>query len=200
MIYFDICAVIILLMLVFSVFFRKMTVGLTNRLFMILIFVTLATAVSDIFSAVIPYGGRSAAVLRSAFQYLYLLLRNSMSPVYILYLISLTDTWHKLSKSLVFKLFLTVPYLTIIAALVSNFFTGAVFSFDENGVYTRGSVMPVLYVCSFIYLVTGIGYIIIYKNLFKAEKLLSLCAIFPPRRTFPPACRGIPTVLPARRP
>ncbi len=179
MIYFDICAVIILLMLVFSVYFRKMTVGLTNRLFIVLIFVTLATAVSDILSVVVPYGGGSASVLCSAFQYLYLLLRNSMSPVYILYLISLTDTWHKLNKSLVFKLFLVVPYSVILVTLVSNFFTGAVFSFDGNGAYTRGPAMPVLYVCSFTYLVTGIGYIIRYKKLFKAEKLLALCAIFP---------------------
>ena len=39
--------------------------------------------------------------------------------------------------------------------------------------------MFVLYVCSLLYFITGMGYIIRYKNLFKAEKLLSLCAIFP---------------------
>ncbi|MDE6763262.1 MAG: EAL domain-containing protein [Oscillospiraceae bacterium] len=180
MIYFDICAVLVLCMLLFSAFFRKMTVGLTNRLFITLLFVTLATAVSDIFSVVVPYSkGELTGTLCAGFQYLYLILRNSMSPVYILYLISLTDTWHKLNKSLAFKLFLIIPYSAIIVTLVSNAFTDAVFSFDENGAYTRGPAMPALYVCSFIYLVTGICYIIRYKDLFKTEKLLALCAIFP---------------------
>lgn len=180
MIYFDICAVLILCMLLFSVFFRKMTVGLPNRLFIVLIFVTLATAAADIFSVVTPYReGTFIGTLCCGFQYAYLFLRNAMSPVYILYLISLTDTWHKLKKSLAFKLFLVIPYSVIIITLVSNAFTGAVFSFDGNGVYTRGPAMFVLYVCSFVYLITGIGYIVKYKKLFTSEKLLSLFAIFP---------------------
>lgn len=180
MIYFDICAVLILCMLLFSVFFRKMTVGLPNRLFIVLVFVTLATSAADIFSVVTPYReGTFVGALCCGFQYAYLFLRNTMSPVYILYLISLTDTWHKLKENLVFKLFLVIPYSVIILTLISNAFTGAVFSFDENGAYTRGSVMFVLYVCSFVYLITGIGYIVRYKNLFTPEKLLSLFAIFP---------------------
>ncbi|MCM1023388.1 MAG: EAL domain-containing protein [Prevotella sp.] len=180
MIYFDICAVIILCMLLFSVFYRKMTGGLTNRLFIILISVTLLTAAADIFSVAVPYSEETyVGIICSAAQYVYLALRNSMSPVYIIYLISLTDTWHKLRKSLVFKLFLCIPYSVVIVMLIVNVFTGSVFTFDESGAYTRGSAMPVLYVCSFVYLVAGIGYIITYRKLFKAEKLLSLCMIFP---------------------
>lgn len=167
-------------MLLFSVFFRKMTVGLSNKLFIVLLFVTLATAVSDIFSVTVPYTeGEFIGTVCSICQYVYLALRNAMSPVYILYLISLTDTWHKLNKNLAFKLFLVIPYSVIIITLIVNAFTGTVFGFDENGVYTRGPAMPVLYVCSFIYLITGIGYIIKYRCLFKSEKLLSLCMIFP---------------------
>lgn len=177
---FDICAVLILCMLLFSVISRKMTVGLSNRLFIVLLCVTFATALADIFSVIVPYreGELIGAVSRGC-QYAYLFLRNAMSPVYILYLISLTDTWHKLNKNLIFKLFLIVPYSVIILTLVSNAFTNSVFTFDENGVYTRGKAMPVLYVCSFIYLITGMIYIIRYKRLFKAEKLLALFAIFP---------------------
>lgn len=157
-----------------------MTVGLSNRLFIVLLCVTFATALADIFSVIIPYReGKLIGAVSSGCQYIYLLLRNAMSPVYILYLISLTDTWHKLNKNLVFKLFLIVPYSVIILTLASNAFTNSVFTFDENGVYTRGKAMPVLYVCSFIYLITGMIYIIRYKRLFKAEKLLALFAIFP---------------------
>ena len=167
-------------MLFLSVISRKMTVGLSNRLFISLLSVTFTTALADIFSVVVPYReGELIGAVSCVCQYVYLLFRNTMAPVYILYLISLTDTWHKLKKSLAFKLFLVIPYSVIILTLVSNAFTGAVFSFDENGAYTRGSAMLVLYVCSLVYFITGMGYIIIYKNLFKTEKLLSLCAIFP---------------------
>ena len=177
---FDICAVLILCMLLLSVVSRKMTVGLSNKLFMTLLSVTFITALADILSVIIPYrGGEPIGTVSAGCQYVYLLFRNTMAPVYILYLISLTDTWHKLKRSLAFKLFLVIPYSAIILTLVSNAFTGAVFSFDEAGAYTRGPAMFVLYVCSLLYFITGMGYIIRYKNLFKAEKLLSLCAIFP---------------------
>ncbi|MBD5139568.1 MAG: EAL domain-containing protein [Ruminococcus sp.] len=179
-IYFDICAVLVLCMIIFSVSSRKMTVGMSNRLFIVLTFVTLAATVSDILSVVVPYSsGGIMNVVCNGLQYAYLALRNTMAPVYIFYLISLTDTWHKLKKNILFKLCMIVPYMVIIAMLISDAFTDDVFYFDENGVYTRGSAMPVLYVCSFFYLAVGCIYVIRYRKLFTAEKLLSLGAIFP---------------------
>ncbi|MDE6598808.1 MAG: hypothetical protein K2K34_01850, partial [Oscillospiraceae bacterium] len=179
-IYFDICAVLILCMLLFSVFSRKMTVGMSNRLFIVLTLVTLATTVSDILSVVVPYSSSGIMnVVCNGLQYAYLALRNTMAPVYIFYLISLTDTWHKLKKNIVFKLCMIVPYMVIIAMLISDAFTDDVFYFDENGIYTRGPAMPVLYVCSFFYLTAGCIYVIQYRKLFTAEKLLSIGAIFP---------------------
>ncbi|MBD5146648.1 MAG: EAL domain-containing protein [Ruminococcus sp.] len=179
-IYFDICAALILCMLLFSVFFRKMTVGMSNRLFIVLTSVTLATTVSDILSVVVPYSSSGIMnVVCNGLQYAYLALRNTMAPVYIFYLISLTDTWHKLKKNILFKLCMIIPYLVIISMLISDAFTDDVFYFDENGVYTRGSAMPVLYVCSFFYLAVGCIYTIRYRKLFTTEKLLSLGAIFP---------------------
>ena len=179
-IYFDICAALILCMLLFSVFFRKMTVGMSNRLFIVLTSVTLATTVSDILSVVVPYSGSGIMnVVCNGLQYAYLALRNTMAPVYIFYLISLTDTWHKLKNNIVFKLCMIIPYMVIIAMLISDAFTDDVFYFDENGAYTRGPAMPVLYVCSFFYLTAGCMYVIRYRKLFTAEKLLSIGAIFP---------------------
>lgn len=179
-IYFDICAVLVLFMIIFSVSSRKMTVGMSNRLFIVLTSVTLATTVSDVLSVVVPYSSSGVMnIVCNGLQYAYLALRNTMAPVYIFYLISLTDTWHKLKKNIAFKLCMTVPYLVIIAMLISDAFTDDVFYFDENGAYTRGPAMPVLYVCSFFYLAVGCVYVIKHRKLFTAEKLLSLGAIFP---------------------
>ncbi len=175
--YFDICAVLILCVLIFSVFFRGMTGGLSNKLFLILLLVTLAASASDVLTVAVPFN--SNAYVNYAAHFLYLSFRSMMVPIYILYIISLTDTWHKLKHNTPFKILLIVPYAAVLAALALNSFNGAVFGYTENGDYKRGPMIVILYIASFIYLIFGFYYLIKYRKLFTAEKLISLCAMFP---------------------
>lgn len=179
-VYFDICAVMILCVLIFSIFFKGMTSGASNRIFMCLIFITFFSAFSDLLTLKVPYEeGTAAAVLNYGFHIAYLAVRNLMVPVYAVYLISLTDTWHKLKHSAMFKIMFSLPYAAVIAVLIVNAWNGSVFFYDESGGYKRGPLIAVLYVSSFLYLVYGMFYLFRYRKLFTLEKLLSLFAICP---------------------
>lgn len=179
-VYFDICAVLILCILIFSAFFRGMTDGLPNRTYIALVSVTLAATLFDIVTVAVPYRENTAAAWINYGAHLgYLSMRSAMVPMYILYLISLTDTWFKLKNSKSFKIQLIIPYAAIIIALVLNGFNGAVFRYNADGSYRRGSALALLYICSLLYLVFGMGYLLKYKRLFSFEKLISLFAIFP---------------------
>ncbi len=127
MFYFDLCAVLILCVLLFSVFFRGMAGGgLQNRLFTALLALTLVVATLDLISITLPPSDGVLHILNYCSQFAYLALRNAMAPVYILYLISLTDTWFKLKKSVSFKVQLVVPYAVVVLMLIINIWNGSV--------------------------------------------------------------------------
>ncbi len=178
--YFDICAVLILCVLIFSMLSRGMTVGLSNRILIILMLVTLTASMFDVLTIAVPYRvDTNAAYINYAAHFMYLSIRLLMVPIYILYLISLTDTWHKIGKKRAFSVMLALPYAAVIFVLVMNSFNGSVFYYAENGDYKRGPAIAVLYISSFLYLIYGAAYLIRYRKLFTSEKLTALFSIFP---------------------
>lgn len=180
--YFDICAIVIMLILFASIFLHKMTRGRINRSFLYGIVCCLLAAVFDVccemYGIWIPIR-RENTVLRYIFYYGYFLFRNMTAVVYVAYLISLTDSWHKLSESLWLRLTFMVPYITVLLSLITNPWTKWIFYFDENLQYSRGDGIYILYACSFIYLIIGFCHLIKYRVLFSRNNLLALFSLFP---------------------
>lgn len=180
--YFDVCAVILLIILLYSIFSRKITHSRTNRYFISLLVAALLSAVCDIWSE--AYGtwvpvDASVSPLRQFLFYGYFLTHNLNALLYVLYLISLTDTWHIIDKHLSLKLLLIVPYAVIILTLVSNLFTHQVFYLDEQLHYARGSMLAILYVCAAVYIIYGAVLLIVYRQLFSRNKFIALFLLFP---------------------
>lgn len=180
--YFDVCAVILLIILLYSIFSRKITHSRTNRYFIVLLIVILLSAIFDIWSE--AYGTwvpatSAVSPLRLFLFYGYFLTHNLSALLYVLYLISLTDTWHIIAKKLSLKLLLIVPYMIIIITLLSNLVTHQVFYLDDSLNYTRGSMLTVLYVCASIYIIYGAALLIVYRRLFSRNKFIALFLLFP---------------------
>lgn len=180
--YFDVCAALLLVILLYSIFSRKITHSRTNRYFIALLVVALMSAIFDIWSE--AYGlWVPAAESETSLRYFlftgYFLTHNLNALLYILYLISLTDTWHKVEKHLSLKLLLIIPYAVIVATLFVNLFTHQVFYLDDNLRYTRGSMLTVLYVCAAIYIIYGAVHLIVYRKLFSRQKFVALFLLFP---------------------
>lgn len=181
-IHFDICAVVILAIIAFSMRSRKMTNGTVNRIFLALLGTAFAAALFDIWSVILD-NTPAAANGRLAAKYIsntgYLLMHNLTSVVYLIYIIALTDTWHKLRKNTPFKLLFIVPYAVQVICLSVNPFTQLIFRFDADGHYKRGTLFPILYICAFALMILCQIYLLKYKRLLSKEKFATLFAMFP---------------------
>lgn len=178
-IYFDLCALIITAVAAFSIIFRKMTHGVSNRLFILLVAVVFTDIVFDIWAVSLDIAQSTNLVLRYISHSGYLVFRNLTMPIYTLYIISLADTWHMLKGRFTTAVFITLPITVIIVALVLNPFTKDMFYIDENYVYTRGPMFWVAYICALSYVGFGLFYILKCHKLFRTAHFVSMLVIYP---------------------
>lgn len=180
-VYFDICAAVMLIFLTISIVGKKMKSGAATRLYMYMMVIALLSTVFDIFSVVLqqhPADGDHPHIMILYFaNTMYLLFHNFTVPAYLLFVIGLTDTWHKLKRPVVAAMLL--PTGLLVLALIVNLFTGQIFYFDENSDYTRGPMMFVLYVLAFINIAICTAYIIKYRKNFPRYKFISLLVMLP---------------------
>lgn len=180
--YFDIAATIIQIILFTSLIFRKMLSGRSNRLYALLLLQIILTTITDFWSesfGVWLPAQESNLQLRNVLCYLYFLFRNMTTPFYHLFLYAITDTWHILMKNKWLKLILIMPYTVICCTLFTNPIHHSVFYFDENLVYNRGPLIYILYAASFFYLVIGIVYLVTYKKMLTTDKFVALILMYP---------------------
>ena len=96
---FDIAALIILTLLLISCIARKMTSGTPNRLFLAFISFDLLAVLLDIWAVALDNAGSTSRLALHMAHSGYLIVHTFTVPVYVLFVISLTDTWHKIRKS-----------------------------------------------------------------------------------------------------
>ena len=178
-IYFDMCALILTAVAAFSIIFRKMVHGVSNKLFILLVSILFADIVFDLWAVSLDTAQVSNMILRYASHTGYLVLRNITIPVYTLYIISLTDTWHKIKGKVTTGVFMTFPITLILIALGFNAFTKDMFYIDENLRYTRGEFFWLVYICALSYVGFGLFYIVKYRRLFRTGQFISLLSIYP---------------------
>lgn len=178
-IYFDVCALVITAVAAFSIIFRKMTHGLSNRLFILLVAVVFTDIVFDIWAVSLDIARSTDLVMRYVSHSGYLIFRNMTMPIYTLYIISLADTWHLLKGRFTTAIFITLPITVMIVAVLLNPFTKDMFYIDENYVYTRGSMFWVAYICALSYVGFGLFYILKCNKLFRTSHFVSMLVIYP---------------------
>ncbi|MDE6596286.1 MAG: EAL domain-containing protein [Oscillospiraceae bacterium] len=181
-VYFDVCAFIIMLVLVFSVVSRRMTSGAVNRTFLCFILINLVTNAFDIWAIAMDVSENPqiyALPLRYISHTAYLFLHNTTAIAYYIYIIAITDTWHKLWNIRGQKILIAAVTVFFAALFIINPFTdGLVFYFDENLRYTRGTIFPLLYIFAFSFMLCGTIRLIRYNKLFTREKFRALLMLF----------------------
>lgn len=139
---------------------------------------TILSGAADIWAVVMDNAGTQNLGLRTAAHTLYLLAYNTNSPLFLMYVISLTSTWEKITSNKAAACALALPYLGFIGLLVSNLFTHSIFTFVD-GVYTTTQLSFLPYTIAGINILISIAYIIIYRRLFTARKLIALIMMIP---------------------
>lgn len=178
LIHLDIAALLILVIILISQFTRRMSKGTTNHFFIALVIMTILSGAADIWAVVLDNAGSLNLGLRTAAHTLYLLAYNTISPLFLMYVISLTNTWEKIASNKAAACALTLPYLGVIGLLVSNLFTHSIFTFVD-GVYTTMPLSFLPYTMARINILISIAYIIIYRRLFTVRKLIALIMMLP---------------------
>ncbi len=179
-IYFDICAVVMFAMMLFSVFFRKMVKGKTNQYYALMLIVAAVSAVFDLLAvgadnhATMGYVG-----LKQFLHTGYIIFHNLSTPAYIVYIVTLTDTTFRIRQNKLLMYAAGLPFILVVLASVINLFNGKLFYFDEMERYTRGEWFPLLYISAFFYVSFGWYHIIRYKKLFSGPKYIMLMAVIP---------------------
>ncbi len=172
---FDLAALVVLCVLVMSIVFRKMTKGLTNRLFLLSILVEFVATLFDVFAqAVDVFPGAPPALICFAHTG-FLLFHNAQAPLHVIFVISLTDTWHRVRRHTRLKLLLAIPYAITFLALITNPFTKAIFTYGSG--YEHSWAFYGIYLFLIPYFVTDFAYVIKYRSQFDIRKILSLLSM-----------------------
>lgn len=172
---FDAAALIMLAALLVSVVARKMTKGTPNRIFIMQIVLAMASTSFDI-AAVTLDNFESSNIPALYFAHTgYLMIHNFHPLLHFLFIISLTDTWHKLKKNSIVPVLMLVPYGLNFILLSTNPFTHLMFTVSEG--YRHEALFDLLYFCIVPYIFLNVVYIIRYHELFNKFKVISLLSM-----------------------
>ncbi|MCR4716358.1 MAG: EAL domain-containing protein [Lachnospiraceae bacterium] len=178
--YFDYCAFVIDAIVIVALFYRNMTKGRTNQVFILYAIFALITAFFDYgmetLSASAPLNSFTY-VLTTVFSYGYLIFRNSMSFMFLLFIVAISRTWYRLGNKLL-TAFLALPICVIIFGILSNVFHHSLFIITISGGYERGPLISVLYLLAFVYVVMGILYLIACFKIIDKRELFALMSMY----------------------
>lgn len=178
--HYDISAIVIFLVLIITMIYKKMTHGTENKVFLIFLMVGVLSAILSL-STVIR--GEYPSEGDIPFMYLmntaYFIVRNFTGVIYMLYIIAITDTWHKWKYHKGLTLILVIPYFMELVLLFTNPYTHWIFYYDDNYRYVRGDFFFVLYIAVGSYLVCGIVYLMKYRKLVRLDKSIALILLVP---------------------
>ena len=178
--YFDICAVPVFIIIIATTISRGMTVGRSNRLYLAVAILAFAADACELIERLAFWG----YTMNTGFvfwvkmsEYLYYIMRNAVNIVYIFFVVSMTKTWYKI-KAFWKKLLLMLPYLGLLLLLSVNEITGWVFTVTLKHGYQRGPYVIAVYALAACYLVVGVTYLIVHRYTLDKGAWFSLMSMY----------------------
>lgn len=176
---FDFCSFLILSFIFAATYFRKMTRGKTNQIFILMVLVCIFSCFFDIIAQFLDiYRMSGYETLQYSSHMMYLYLHNITPPIYFLYIIAQTDTFHKFGRNRAPLYFVVLPAVFYAGIMVINFFNGMLFTVTDC-TYQRGWFMNVLYGLALIWCIGCVIYLLRYRKLFQTAVFAGLLSTFP---------------------
>ena len=179
---FDVCSAAILLFLILSLYIRHVTRGITNKIFLVLLFTVFVSALSSITSTIYPYYNVATDTnveILYTITYLYFISRNLTAPLFVLFTIAASGSWHKFKTKKSMMLGWGIPVLVVICSLLLNPFLHNVFFISSDMQYHRGPYILIVYINSFIVLLQAIFVVVKHKAVFSQVKYYAMLALVP---------------------
>ena len=148
-------------------------------LYLPLLLVATFTCVFDIFTIIFNVEGSYFFVLKYVLNGFYLVLRSLIPLLYVGYIISVTETWHKIVNNSYIKCLIALPCVISAIMTITSPLTHLIYYIDDSGLYKRGPAFFVLYIDAAIYFILCLYFCIRYSELLKPEKYIPLLSIIP---------------------
>ena len=180
---FDICSVITLVILLLSIFLRKLTRGKSNVLYIVLATMVFLSGIFDILRIYMPLKlphTFSSQVQIYIFNYLYFITRNLSTPIYILFIFSVCGMWHEFNKDILLKLTWGIPVLAVVGLVIADVFFHKIFTITADLDYVRGPWLKYMRICAVWILAYSVICLVYNRSMISRQKfllLLSLCPI-----------------------
>lgn len=190
LIYFDIAAVVVMLVSLVSFLIRLRTRTPANRMYLsALVLVTLTAffgLTAEVYDIFFGSANVESAVManeyppigRGAVQLIYYALRSLTAPAYMVLIATVSDTSHRLNQSNVVRAFLWVPMLLVLAFVVTNPLHHLVFA-SHGGVVERGPGIMAIYASTAYYSAIGIWWLIRWKRVLSDDEFATLMMLYP---------------------
>ena len=182
--YFNICAIPIYLIIIVTTIYRRMTVGRANLLYLGVaasaLIACLAAFITELIEELAPSGvplDDTSLIWIVVLEYVYFAARSAISLVYLLFVISMTKSWYKISHPLK-KLIIYCPYLVLIGMMAVNEKFGWVFKVTAEGGYERGSKIFIVYIISFFYMAFGTFHLLLHRRSLDNITWISLMSMY----------------------
>lgn len=168
-IWFDICGVMILAILMVTFYIKYNIPVVQYRLFKIMMWTVFLSTLSDLLAGlwenhILAAGLFSPAVLKLVYL-VYFLSRNATPVIFLLYLLTVTNIRERTEKGMAILL---APFIAAELLVLSSPLTGWVFYIDENGVYHRGGLLLLVYTVAAGYMVFALFQLIAFRKLIQA--------------------------------
>lgn len=179
---FDICSVVTLIVLILSLFIRRMTRGTSNVIFFLLTITVFLSGIFDIARLCLPKyltPSVQSQYLVYGLNYAYYIFRNLSTPVYILFIFSICGMWHDFYNDMLLKVTWAVPVTGIIGLIVVDCFIHKIFVITPELVYERGPWLSYIRIAAIWILAYSIICLIYNKNMLTKHKFYLLLSLSP---------------------
>lgn len=158
-------SLVLLVLILYHFLRRKRLRNVNNRIFEILILVGILDIVFDIITTILMCraDGKLVVLTKLSLTFFYIL-QDIISVAPLFYTQSLRDVpTEKIKKSIVFW---SVPAVILGIVIVTNYWTGIFFYFDEAGLYHKGTYYLTMYIFALVYVtILAISSVVYYKEL-----------------------------------
>lgn len=179
--YFDVCALILLGIMIISNHTRDLDKGRTNRLFMLIMTFALFSCIGDLRSAQLELC--EPTPLRHGMMYfenyLYFFTHSNTALLFLMFSMSSIGVWHVVKKMRFVQYLVAICTIIVNINIVANFFNHKLFYITDDMKYVRGPMILVSYVCMLIIVVASAVLLLKFRKLVEKDKFIVLISILP---------------------
>lgn len=179
LIFFDIAAVFVLLPIIPAMIRKYMNNGTVNRWFFAFIGIQIFTAISDVIAVELDILGPGNVALKYIAHTAYLVGRSFVAPMGVAFLLARVGFWYRFKNYYrAVLVYFSAALIPSVLLLFVNPFYHVMFYLAEGDVYTRGALMTVMYVVSFLYAIPGYYTLAHYVNVLGRRKVTYITIVF----------------------